>query len=149
MLNEQNIFLNLNLNNKQDVLEFITQKAQELNVCENTSGLLADLNHREEEYSTGLQDGFAIPHAKSEHVKEATILFLRLNHSIEWGTMDDTEVNYIFSLLVPKENEGNVHLQMISKLAVCLLEDDFKEFIKSCNDVTELKNYIGQNMEVA
>lgn len=149
MLNEQNIFLNLNLNSKQDVLEFISNKAHELNVCENISGLLEDLNHREAEYSTGLQDGFAIPHAKSAHVKEATILFLRLNTSIEWGTMDDSEVSYIFALLVPKENEGNVHLQMISKLAVCLLEDDFKEFIKSCNDVTELKNYISENMEVA
>lgn len=149
MLNEQNIFLNLNLNNKQDVLEFISNKAHELNICKNISGVLEDLNHRELEYSTGLQDGFAIPHAKSEHVKEATILFLRLNTSIEWGTMDDSKVSYIFALLVPKENEGNVHLQMISKLAVCLLEDDFKEFIKSCNDSTELKEYITKNMEVA
>jgi len=149
MLNEQNIFLDLNVVNKQDVLEFISKKAYELNICENELGLLADLNHREEEYSTGLQDGFAIPHAKSQHVKKTTILFLRLNTSIEWGTMDDTEVQYVFALLVPKENEGNIHLQMISKLAVCLLEDDFKEFIKSCNDSAELKAYITKNMEVA
>ena len=62
--------------------------------------------------------------------------------------MDGTDVKYVFSLLVPKENEDNIHLQMISKLAVCLLEDEFKNFIQSCNDAVELKEYIIKNMEV-
>lgn len=148
MLNEKNIFFNLDATNKQEVLEFISNKAVELNISDNKEGLLGDLNKREGEFSTGLQDGFAIPHAKSEYVKKPTILFLKLNSPIEWGTMDGTDVKYIFSLLVPKENEDNIHLQMISKLAVCLLEDEFKDFIQSCNDKVELKEYIIKNMEV-
>ena len=148
MINEKNIFLNLDATNKQEILEFISKKAVELGISDNQEGVLTDLNKREGEYPTGLQDGFAIPHAKSQYVKTPTILFLKLNNPIEWGTMDDSSVKYIFSLLVPKENEDNIHLQMISKLAVCLLEDDFKEFIQSCNDVKELKDYIIKNMEV-
>ena len=60
--------------------------------------------------------------------------------------MDDSEVHYLFALLVPKENEGNIHLQMISKLATCLLEEDFKDKIKSTSDKSELKDYILKNI---
>ncbi len=148
MLNEKNIFLNLDVYTKQDVLKFIANKACEIDICEDEKGILSDLNKREEEFSTGIKDGFAIPHAKSEYVKTPTILFLKTKNGIEWGTMDDKEVNYIFALLVPKENEDNIHLKMISKLTVCLLEDEFKEFIKNCNDEKQLKDYILKNMEV-
>ena len=82
MLNEKNIFFNLDTTNKQEVLEFISNKAVELNISDNKEGLLGDLNKREGEFSTGLQDGFAIPHAKSEYVKTPTILFLKLNSPI-------------------------------------------------------------------
>ena len=54
----------------------------------------------------------------------------------------------MLALLVPEENEGNLHLMMISKLATCLLEDDFKETLKSVTDKKELKDYILKNMEV-
>ena len=94
------------------------------------------------------QDGFAIPHARSNHVKKAAILYLRTDEAIEWGTMDDKKVNYLFSLLVPEQNEGNLHLQMISKLATCLLEDEFKNTVKSATNKLELKDYILKNMEV-
>lgn len=132
---------------KLDVLKYVADKAEELNICDDPKGLLADLLHREDEFSTGLQDGFAIPHARSSHVKEASILFLKTEHAIEWGTMDDQKVHYLFSLLVPKENEGNVHLMMLSQLATCLLEDDFKEYVKECDDKQALVSYIYKGME--
>ncbi|MDE6181679.1 MAG: fructose PTS transporter subunit IIA, partial [Eubacteriales bacterium] len=127
MLKEENIFLNVNATKKEEVLEFIANKAFKLNICKDEQGLLQDLKKREEEFSTGLQDGFAIPHAKSKYVTAPTILFLKTEKGIDWGTMDDKKVNYLFALLVPSENENNIHLQMISKLTTCLLEDDFKE----------------------
>lgn len=148
MLNEEYIFLDVKATNKEQLLEFIADKAHEYDICDNRIGLLEDLKQREAEFPTGLQDGFAIPHARSSHVKKAAILYLRTNEAIEWGTMDDKKVNYLFSLLVPKENEGNLHLQMISKLATCLLEDDFKDTVKSSNNKLELKDYILKNMEV-
>lgn len=148
MLNEDYIFLDVKATDKDQLLEFIADKAHEYNICDNREDLLDDLKKREAEFPTGLQDGFAIPHARSKHVKKAAILYLRTNEAIEWGTMDDKKVNYLFSLLVPSENEGNLHLQMISKLATCLLEDDFKETVKSSTNKLKLKDYILKNMEV-
>lgn len=148
MINEDYIFLKVKAVNKEQLLEFIVDKAYENGICDDREGLLEDLKKREAEFPTGLQDGFAIPHARSSHVKKAAILYLRTDEAIEWGTMDDKKVNYLFSLLVPKQNEGNLHLQMISKLATCLLEDEFKENVKSSTNKLDLKDYILKNMEV-
>lgn len=146
MIEDNYIFLNEDYKSKQELLSFIAAKAEELNICDTKEGLLEDLLAREAEFSTGLQDGFAIPHARSSHVKKVSVFFIRNKSVLDWETSDDSEVHYLFALLVPKENEGNIHLQMISKLATCLLEDDFKDKIKSTSDKSELKDYILKNI---
>lgn len=144
---EEHICFHVPGESKHDVLQYVADKAKSLSICDNDEGLLADLLHREEEFSTGLQDGFAIPHARSRHVKEASILFLKTEQGIDWGTMDGGKVHCMFSLLVPAENEGNIHLMMLSQLATCLLEDDFKEYVKTCENKQELVSYIYKGME--
>ena len=146
LIEDNYIFLNEDYKSKQELLSFIAAKAEELNICDTKEGLLEDLLAREAEFSTGLQDGFAIPHARSSHVKKVSVFFIRNKSVLDWETLDDSEVHYLFALLVPKENEGNIHLQMISKLATCLLEEDFKDQIKSTSDKSELKDYILQNI---
>lgn len=146
MIEDNYIFLNEDYKSKQELLSFIAAKAEELNICDTKEGLLEDLLAREAEFSTGLQDGFAIPHARSSHVKKVSVFFIRNKSVLDWETLDDSDVHYLFALLVPKENEGNIHLQMISKLATCLLEEDFKDKIKSTSDKSELKDYILKNI---
>lgn len=146
LIEDNYIFLNEDYKSKQELLSFIAAKAEELNTCDTKEGLLEDLLAREAEFSTGLQDGFAIPHARSSHVKKVSVFFIRNKSVLDWETLDDSEVHYLFALLVPKENEGNIHLQMISKLATCLLEEDFKDKIKSTSDKSELKDYILKNI---
>lgn len=146
LIEDNYIFLNEDYKSKQELLSFIAAKAEELNICDTKEGLLEDLIAREAEFSTGLQDGFAIPHARSSHVKKVSVFFIRNKSVLDWETLDDSEVHYLFALLVPKENEGNIHLQMISKLATCLLEEDFKDKIKSTSDKSELKDYILKNI---
>ena len=101
-----------------------------------------DAKNKEEEYSTGLQDEFAIPHAKSTHAKEVAIFFVKCKNELDWETLDDSKVKYLFALIVPMKNAGNEHLLMISKLATSLLEDEFKDKVKSSTDKAELKEYI-------
>lgn len=142
LIQSKYIFLNENCKSKKDMLTFIAKKAKEYNICDDEQGLLNDLINREKEFSTGLQDGFAIPHARSSHVKKVSVFFIRNKSVLDWETLDGSEVHNLFALLVPVENEGNVHLQMISQLATCLLEDDFKETVQSSTDQDELKKYI-------
>lgn len=147
MLNREKIFLDKNLSSKDEVLSFISEQALKLNLTDDKEGLLADLWKRENEYSTGIQCGFAIPHTKSKHVKEPSILFIKTNEEIEWETLDDSKVRYVFNLLAPEESQGNIHLQMLSKLATCLMEDDFIEEVKNASDENYLVKYILNKME--
>lgn len=147
MLLEENIFLNVSVGSKEELLELISKKAVELNIASDQNGLLRDLKKREEEFATGLQDGFAIPHARSSYVQKPSILYFKTNKALEWGSMDDKKVNCVFSLLAPAENEGNIHLLMLSQLATCLLEEDFKEYVKVANDTTQLTAFIKKRME--
>lgn len=147
MLNEDYIFLDVDAKSKEDVLHFICKKAKEFHITDQEDDLYMDFMNREAEFPTGLQDGFAIPHARTERVQKIAIMYLRTTQGIEWGTLDDQKVNYMFALMVPANYEGNIHLQMISTLATCLLEDDFKEKVKSSCDKAELKKYIQEKME--
>lgn len=147
MLKQENIYLNENLNSKEEVLEFIATKAYHLGITDDKNELLKDLWKREGEYSTGIQDGFAIPHSKSKYVKKPSILYIKSNNDIEWETLDGSNVRYIFTLLAPEENKDNIHLQMLSKLATCLLEDDFKDEVKNEKNKEKLLNYILRKME--
>lgn len=146
MIKDEYIFLDVDVKTKQEALEFVSTKALELGITDDRDGLLSDFLKREKEYSTGLQDEFAIPHAKSVHAKEVAVFFVKCKNTLEWETLDDTDVRYLFALIVPMENAGNEHLIMISKLATSLLEDDFKEKVKSSDNAAELKEYINKVM---
>lgn len=147
ILEEKNIFLHEDLVSKNEVLEFIANKAKEIGITNNSEGLLEDLWKRENEYSTGIQDGFAIPHSKSKNVKTASIIYIKTNKGVEWETLDNSKIKYIFSLLVPEENENNVHLKMLSRLATCLMEEDFKKEITKAVDKSKLIKYISEKMK--
>lgn len=142
LIQENYIFLQENHHTKGEILDFIVQKACEYQICSSRKDLLEDLKKRELEFSTGLQDGFAIPHARSTAVNKVSVFFIRNKEELNWGTLDDSKVHYLFVLLVPEQNEGNIHLKMISQLATSLLEDDFKKVIQSSTDAKRLKEYI-------
>ncbi|MDD8048233.1 MAG: PTS sugar transporter subunit IIA [Thomasclavelia sp.] len=147
MLKDEYIYQDVDVSSKNELLKFISKKALEMKLTNDSEALYNDFLEREGKFSTGLQDGFAIPHARTDNVNEVAIMYIRSKNYIEWGTLDDKPVKYFFVLLVPAKSEGNVHLQMISKLAVCLLDDDFKEKVKSSNDKVWLRNYILKKMK--
>lgn len=145
MFKDEYLFFDVDINTKTEALKFISHKALELGLTDDEDGLLGDFLKREEEFSTGLQDGFAIPHAKSDFAKKIAILYVRAKNNISgWETLDDSVVTDMFALIVPKENAGNEHLMMISKLATSLLEDDFKAKIKTSDNKAELAEYISK-----
>lgn len=145
---ECNILLHLEAKSKNEVLEIISKKAQELNYTESSKKLYHAFLEREDEYSTGLQDGFAIPHAKSIYIEKPGIIYVRLRDGIEWETYDGNLVTDIFALMVPENKAGTLHLQMLSKLAVALLDDEFKRDLCSFKDKKNISNYITEKIGV-
>jgi PTS system fructose-specific IIA component len=145
MLREEYLFFDVDVSTKEEALKFISHKALELGLTDDEEGLKVDFLKREGEYSTGLQDGFAIPHAKSDFAKKMGVFYVRCKNGIpEWETMDDEKVTDLFALIVPKESADNDHLMMISRLATGLLEAEFKGIVKTALDKRELIKYLKQ-----
>lgn len=146
---KENILINVNVKDKTKLFHYIAQYAKIKNIIDNEAELVEAFLEREEEVSTGLQESFAIPHAKADFIKIPTVLFLKLSHPIEWETFDDQPVSNVFALLVPSENKGTLHLEMISKIATSLLEEEFITSVKNSSDKDELEKQIKKAMEGA
>lgn len=127
LLEDNQIFLDLELDDRNDVLEFISMKAKELGIIDDQYILLQDFINREEEYSTAFQEGIAIPHAKSPRIKNAALFFIKTKERIDWRSPNQFKVRYIFAILVPALEAGTKHIQILSALAGNLMEDYFQE----------------------
>ena len=134
----ENLFIEESYSNKDEVLKAIAKKASTLSISNDETLTYEDLKSREALNSTGLMDSFAIPHAQSSSIVIPSILFIRLSDAIKWETMDDTDVKYVISILVPKTNEDNLHMKVISKLSRSLMKKDFKQLLSSSQSKTEI-----------
>ncbi|MCK1974300.1 PTS sugar transporter subunit IIA [Bacillus safensis] len=130
LFQKDHVFTQVNGRSKNEILQYISEKAEDLQITNDQPGLLTDLLKREDEVSTGLQQGFAIPHTKSSAVKTASLLFLELEQPIEWGSFDDLPTSYLFTLLVPLEEANVTHLKLLSGIATSLMEPAFIEKIQ-------------------
>lgn len=137
-----NILLNVDVNDKNELFAYIASYAKKQNIIEDEARLVDAFLAREAEVSTGLQESFAIPHAKANFIKEPTIIYVKLNHPIEWETFDEKPVQNIFALLVPDKYKGTIHLEMISRIATSLLDDNFIKVVKDSSNAKELETVI-------
>lgn len=144
---KENILLNVNVKDKKDLFVYIASYAKKKQIIDDEQKLIKAFTNRELEVSTGLQDSFAIPHAKSNCIMEPTVLYLKLLHPIEWETFDNEPVQNIFALLVPIKYEGTLHLEMISRIATSLLDDEFIMMVKNSSNIDELEKTIVSAMK--
>lgn len=143
---ENNVLLNINVENKNELLEYLSQVAKKINLTNDPEKLDRSFEEREKEYSTGLQDGFAIPHAKSDAVNKVGIIYARLKKPIKWKTYDNKPVTDVFALMVPLKNAGTTHLKMLANLSTALLEDSFKEDLRKKGESNEIAKYVSEKI---
>ncbi|WP_275574544.1 PTS sugar transporter subunit IIA [Enterococcus crotali] len=91
-------------------------------------------------------DGFAIPHAKSSAIKEASILIVKMKNPIEWDSLDGKPTEVIIALLIPEQEAGTTHLKLLSKVARLLMKDDFKTQLKELESAAEIAEYVNQQL---
>lgn len=142
-----NILLDVDVSDKLSLFQYIARYAAANKLVKSSEQLVEAFLEREKEVSTGLQDSFAIPHAKADFIYKPTVIFLKLRHPISWETFDEKPVSNVFVLLVPSEFEGSTHLEMISKIATSLMENEFTETVKNTSDIQQLKETIIKAMK--
>lgn len=149
VLNEKSVFIDVDLKTPDDVFRFVGKKAQELEVTSKGAELEAELRKREEALSTGLMDGFAIPHAKTDLVTYPAVLYIRTKDRVAWKMLEGEGAQHFFVMLVPTRDANTEHLQMLSRIAVCLLEQDSRDKISSIQSSSEMAAYLKKSLETA
>ncbi|TFC47380.1 PTS fructose transporter subunit IIABC [Cryobacterium shii] len=86
---------------------------------------------REEHGTTGIGDGIAIPHAKSDGVTSPVIAFARSRNGIDWGSSDGSKATLIFLIAVPEADAGTEHLRVLAQLSRALMKPAFRAAIQS------------------
>ena len=115
--------------------------AKQLNAAgklHNLEQFLAEVFAREAQGPTALGEGLAVPHGKTNAVKEASFAVATLKTPVEWEGIDGAEsVQMIFLLAIPESEAGSTHMQLLTSLTTALVDDEVREKVMRATTVDE------------
>ncbi|NIZ41424.1 fructose PTS transporter subunit IIA (plasmid) [Entomospira entomophila] len=125
VVTDDQIFLDGSMITKEAIIQFLVHQAKELGVISHPDEVYRAFIEREEESSTGVGLGVAIPHGRCKAIKRPSIFLYRANQVIsDWTSIDESPIRVAIALFIP-ERASNEHLKLLSKLAVRLLDEEF------------------------
>lgn len=138
ILDERLVKFDLPGNNKDEVIRSIAEFMYEAGKVADKDKYIEGVLKREGECETGIGSGVAIPHCKSDAVREAGFSLVQLKNNIEWGSLDGKPVNYVIMLAAPNTKD-NIHLKMLSQLARNLMDETFLNTLTHAKSIEEIK----------
>lgn len=144
LLTEDLIKLNLTGQNKKEVLAEMVELLKEEDKITNNDKFYQTILAREEEGTTGLGRGVAIPHGKSEVVNELALVFGRSKEGIDFNSRDGKPV-HLFFMVADYEGHSPEYLEMVAQLTKNVRQDDYREGLLKAASKEEIiettKNY--------
>ncbi|MBO0451959.1 MULTISPECIES: PTS sugar transporter subunit IIA [Enterococcus] len=131
------IDFDLKATDKQAAISELAHTFIRKGVVTNDSVYLEAVAKREEESTTGIGFGVAIPHGKSAAVTEPSLAFGRSHVGIQYDSMDGKPVHLMFLIAVP-ETSNDEHLRILSKLSRKLMHEDVRQKLMTVTDVEEI-----------
>lgn len=134
MLSKELIKLNLKGSTKEEVIDELINLLFDNKKLNDISEFKKAILLRESQSSTGLEEGIAIPHAKSDSVLSPCIAFGRIKEGINFDSLDGNPSTLFFMIACPSKM-NNLHIDTLSKLSVLLLKDSIRnEILKSTSE---------------
>ncbi|NTW71754.1 MAG: PTS transporter subunit EIIA, partial [Eubacteriaceae bacterium] len=127
IINKKMIKLDLAGNTKEDVIKELAHLIDGEGRLSDFKAYCDNVFEREAMSTTGIGFGIAIPHGKTDAVKEATVAFGRKQGGLDWASLDGDPAKIIFLIAVPNEAESNLHLKILAALSRKLMDDEFRE----------------------
>lgn len=137
-VSEENILLNQRATTREEALRMIADAAARLGIADDADAVYDAFLAREQIDKTGMVDGFAVPHCKTDAVKSAAVVIFKNEQPLEWPSLDDKPVDIAMALLIPDSEAGTTHLRLLSKAAMLLMDDNFKSKLRESNDAADL-----------
>lgn len=143
----ENVFVAENFASRDEALSFVSNQAVKAGLADDADAVMNAFLAREAEGTTGMMEGFAIPHAKSDAITEAAVIVVKDESGVTgWDTMDGAPVNVAIALLIPGAQAGTTHLKILSKVAEALMDEDFRATVKGSTDAAEIAKTINARL---
>lgn len=143
----ENVFVAEDFASRDEALSFVSNQAVKAGIASDADAVINAFLAREAEGTTGMMEGFAIPHAKSDAITEAAVIVVKDESGVTgWDTMDGAPVNVAIALLIPGAQAGTTHLKILSKVAEALMDEDFRATVKGSTDAAEIAKTINARL---
>ena len=135
LLKKESIELNASPKSKSEAIDLLVELQVKSGNIADAEGYKKAILAREEKGSTAVGDGIAIPHAKSETVKAPSLAAITVKEGVDYEALDGEPSNLLFMIAAP--NDGDVHLEVLSRLMTILMDEDFREKLLNAKDSEE------------
>ena len=135
LLKKESISLNASPKSKSEAIDVLVELQVKSGNIADAEGYKTAILAREEKGSTAVGDGIAIPHAKSETVKAPSLAAITVKEGVDYEALDGEPSNLLFMIAAP--NDGDLHLEVLSRLMTMLMDEDFREKLLGAKDSEE------------
>ncbi|MBC8062202.1 MAG: PTS sugar transporter subunit IIA [Clostridiaceae bacterium] len=139
MFSSNRVCFNLKATTKKQVIDELIEMLVQDGKLTNEGEFKEAVLRREEEASTSIGMGIAIPHGKSSSVIKASIVFGKSQKGIQFDSMDE-EPTYLFFLMAAPHASGDVHLRDLSEISEKLMNSEVRTQLNKANSLEELIN---------
>jgi len=133
--------LKTSFSSKEEAIFALADKLDQAGKLNDKKAFLDAVFVREGEGPTALGEGLAVPHGKTDAVKEASFAIATLKQDLKWKVVDEDEeeeVNLIFLLAIPNAEAGSTHIQVLTELTTTLVDDDIRAAVLNANTADEV-----------
>lgn len=141
LLTKETIIVDLKSTTKSDVIDELANKLDAAGKLNNKEQFKKAIWKRENEFSTGIGEGIAIPHAKTSAVKTPALAFGRSKSGIDYDSLDGNS-SHIFFMIAASEGAHNDHLDTLSRLSSMLMNENFRKKLMGANSEEEILSLI-------
>lgn len=146
MLSENCINLDLKGTNKGQIIDELVEMLNAAGKLNDKEEYKKEILKRESQSSTGLEEGIAIPHAKTSAVKVPSIAFGLSKAGVDYDSLDG-EPSKLFFMIAAPANASDTHIEVLSKLTTTLLDDDIRERLLNATSPKEVIEILSTDTE--
>ena len=141
LLDARSILLDASPKSKSEALDQIVDLMVKSEKINDKEAYRKQVYAREEESTTGIGEGIAIPHGKCDAVTKPGLAAMVVKDGVDFDSLDGEPVTLMFLIAAPN-TEDNIHLDVLSKLSVLLMNEEFTESLRNAKTVEEFMNVI-------
>lgn len=144
MFKVDNILLNAQATTQLEALQAVADTAVNLGYSDDADDVVAGMLEREEQVSTALMDGIAIPHAKRWSIKEPALIVVRLTEPVDWA---GDPVRVALAMLAPEAQAGTTHLRLLAQVSRALIEAEVRRQLTGADTAVEVYDVLAARLQ--